>query len=412
MTNFGESREALAPENTRGGDSPVKTPEANSVTTQARILFLKSLSHELRSPLAAIVGYAELLGRQSAGDKEKVDAIRRNSKALVELLDDFLDLAKLDAGQFELQSAAFDPAQLVKEVVTYFEPAAREKSLLLSTELQQPIPTSVQADRKQLRRVLTHLIGNAIRFTDHGSIKISLRSISHAKQICFEVVDTGIGFRPDVLPKLFDSPERGGTNIRLALGQRLAHAMGGEIVVRNGARGGSVVTCSVSVTTSKGAGESPRRDELADPPLPEKPAVQSGKESFAPPITRWQILVVDDRRDIRRIMRHFVEAIGCEVTFAENGRQALDVISRQTANGPPLDLVFMDVQMPDLDGLETTRQLRAAGCSIPIVALTGNASDQDRAECLAAGFTDFLVKPIQPADLDRILATHLEPRES
>ncbi len=366
-----------------------------------RVDFLAKLSHEIRTPIAAILGFAELLVPHDDGDQEKISAIRRNAKKLIELINNILDLSKVEAGQLKVHRESLSPAQLLEELRSSKTAEASQKSLKLSVLIDNDVPLRITSDPIRLRQILMNLVANAIQFTDQGSIVLSTRLIAKSKQICFEVIDTGIGISAEQQTRLFMSYEQGGSGLGLVLGQRLAHALGGKITVRSEIGRGSafaiLLPCEPVDETKHVAVSATGANKLEASFASLDDAACAQREC-----PRLRVFVVDDRRDSRHLLKQFIERSGDEVVVAENGRQALEVMAGQTSGGEAFDLVLMDLQMPELDGLETTRQLRSLGHVLPIIALTASSRGDEREHCLQAGFTDFLTKPIALTDWDRV----------
>jgi PAS domain S-box-containing protein len=386
---------------------------ADEAARQASIDFLAHAGHEIRSPLAAILGFTELLVPHDESDMEKISTIRRNGELLAELINDVMEYVIIEAGRFELHFEPFSPTRLLEEICTSLKNQASKQSIHLSWKIDKNVPEEIVSDPPRLRKILVNLLANAIKFTDSGSIVVSAKMVSETNQICFEVTDTGTGINPEQLPRIFkpfeqvDSgiPQRfGGSGLGLAISQGLAHALGGKITVQSIVGRGSTFSCFIACEVSKRGDIDIATDSTVEP-LTEHYAAKSGGDHMINEPLKLRVLVVDDRRDIRRIASHVIEGSGASVIFAENGRQAVEIMSQEENRGS-IDLILMDVQMPELDGLEATRQLRSKGFALPIIALTGNTMDQDRVECLRAGYTDFLPKPICAADLLKMLKAH------
>lgn len=383
---------------------------------QAKSDFLANMSHEIRTPMTAILGFADLLQANDEEQRDKVETIRRNGQFLLELINDILDLSKIEAGKIELDMLRFSPNKLVEDVCSLMHVRAVESNLNLKVEFAGSIPDVIENDPIRVRQILINLVGNAIKFTHEGSICLRLSYDAELRHIQFEVIDTGIGITTELQAKLFRPFEQGdssivrrygGSGLGLAISQRLAQVLGGHITVQSEVGKGSCFTLSVPIgnvlemklveitdmTQSWSNHEIAK--EYGDNFLGRSTAtshVGSGQLNV-------RVLVVDDRRDIRFLTQHFVRQVGGEVLLAENGKQALAITDQERTAGRALDIILMDVQMPEMDGITATRHLRESNYTGPIIALTANAMDSDRQACLSAGYTDYLSKPIDATQL-------------
>ena len=385
---------------------------------RAKSNFLANMSHEIRSPMAAIIGYADLIETTNDREREKVETIRRNGQFLLALINDILDLSKIEAGKLDIDKISFSPISLVEEVCSLMNVRAAESHLDLRYEFVGPMPSSIDSDPIRLRQILINLVGNAIKFTERGRVILRTQFLADEESIRFDVIDTGIGMSPGQIERLFQPFEQGdssigrvygGSGLGLAISQRLAAMLGGEIRVES--RLGQGSTFSMTIAARRSTTEDAEFDwKLIEPPQHRVPKA-SGSESGSDGATRMNIraVIVDDRRDIRFLTQHFIEKLGGQVLAAENGEQALDLIQREQSANRPVDVVLMDVQMPKMDGITATKLLRARGFSKPIFALTANAMDSDRQACLNSGFTDYLSKPIDSSELLRMLRRYCSP---
>ncbi|WP_246151946.1 hybrid sensor histidine kinase/response regulator [Rubripirellula reticaptiva] len=351
--------------------------------------FLANMSHEIRTPMAAILGHADILKDhlQDPDDQQVVETIRRNGNFLLNIINDILDLSKIDAGKLEVEKTKVRPDGLLAEVRSLMDVRASEKQIPLRIQFDGPIPEWIESDPVRLRQILLNLVGNAIKFTDEGEVNVVCR---YAERILhFQVTDTGIGIKPDDQKALFrpftqvdntSTRSFGGTGLGLAICRRLAQALGGDISLQSEHGRGSTFTLSI---------EASEIGQLVEPNLAVDIAADNPGE-----ITSIQanVLVVDDRRDIRYLARHFIEKAGGTVVTATNGREAVDTITADEQS--TIDLIVMDMQMPVMDGYSAATELRQRGCTLPIIALTANAMKSDRDECLAAGCTDYTTKPL------------------
>ncbi|QDV40926.1 Aerobic respiration control sensor protein ArcB [Stieleria neptunia] len=355
--------------------------------------FLANMSHEIRTPMAAILGHADILKDhlQDPDNLQVVETIRRNGNFLLNIINDILDLSKIDAGKMEIEKSKVRPDGVLAEVCSLMNVRAFEKDLPLRVEFDGPIPEWVQTDPVRLRQILLNLVGNAIKFTDRGEVNVICR---YEDRLTFHVIDTGIGIKPHVQQSLFQPFKQadntstrsfGGTGLGLAICRRLAQALGGDVSVESEYGKGSTFTLTI---------DSAAKGPLVEPNLSLDVSAETPGESLT---ISANILVVDDRHDIRYLAQHFIEKAGGEVVTATNGQEAIDLI--ESDDRPPIDLIVMDMQMPVMDGYNAAAQLRRKGYDLPIIALTANAMKSDRDECLAAGCTDYTTKPLDSRKL-------------
>ncbi|MGQ9573786.1 MAG: PAS domain S-box protein [Thermoguttaceae bacterium] len=376
--------------------------EAAEAASRAKTEFLANMSHEIRTPVTAILGYADLLtdpGLSEAERRSFVEIIHRNGEMLLRLINDILSLSKIEAGKMTLEPADCPLWDLVEEVVSLMRVRAEEKGLDLELEPVFPLPQTVRTDSIRLRQILLNLIGNAIKFTQRGTVLVTVRLLcgeSGPPQVEFAVQDTGIGMTPEECARLFEpftqadaSTARrfGGTGLGLAISKRLAKMLGGDIKVESWPKVGSTFTLTIDP------------GPLEDVPLLDAVPERSGGQTpaCAPPNVRLRgrVLLAEDTVDSQRLIRAILAKAGLEVDVAENGRAACQMAWQSAAEGRPYDLILMDIQMPEVDGYEATRELRARGWCRPIVALTAHAMAGDRLRCLEVGCDDYLSKPIQ-----------------
>ena len=385
-----------------------------SEATRAKSAFLANMSHEIRTPMTAILGFIDVLSGslERPGDVEIVETIRRNGEYLLQLINDILDLSKIDAKKLVVERQACSPAGVVADGLSLMRGRADAKHLPLEVEYRGAIPDSIQSDSTRLRQILINLVGNAVKFTESGSVLVAVEFLAgrgSRPQMRFDVIDTGIGMTRQHVAQLFEpfaqgdsSTTRrfGGTGLGLAISKRLAKILGGDLVVASSPGKGSIFTLTVDAVLPPGA----RRIACVG-----VAAAKSESPAAAPPRARLncRVLLAEDGLDNQRLIVFLLEKAGAEVTVAENGQAAVDRIHAIRQEGLPLDLIFMDIQMPILDGYEATRKLRAEGCTTPIVALTAHAMAGDRQKCLDAGCDDYLTKPVTAATLIDMVAKHL-----
>ncbi|GAA6181783.1 ATP-binding protein [Shimia sp.] len=386
-------------------DQSRRTAEAAS---QAKSMFLATMSHEIRTPLNGVLGLAEVLGDTKLDQEQNrmVKMISSSGHALLQLINDVLDLAKIDAGKLTLDHADFDLHELCCETAELFSGQAAKKDVHLEVLPPEGAPTwFVHGAPNAVRQILTNLVGNAVKFTDAGSVTIRLENMPSApnmsRLVRLTVKDQGIGIAPEALDRIFDQFEQadastttkfGGTGLGLAIVKRLAEAMDGHVQVRSVENEGAEFSVVFPVTLAKST------------------SVETGvrlKHSFG-----RRILVADDNRVNQLVAQKLLENLGCEVITAANGVEAVDLAQ----SGEP-DLILMDVRMPVMDGLQATREIRANADDpkirkVPIVGLSANAHSEHRQNGIAAGMNGYLLKPVNREALVAELEQHWPSSET
>jgi len=370
--------------------------EAESAS-QAKTAFLANMSHEIRTPFQGLLGMLQLLDSdQLAPDQHRrLETARNSALHLLAVLDDVLDMSRLEAGTLTLAPQPVDLRALVADVQALMEAPALAKALALQVHVDPALPAQALLDGTRVRQILFNLLSNAIKFTDHGSVTLDLRAERDA--LLMTVTDTGIGIDERTRARLFQrfspgdasrSRRHGGTGLGLEISRNLARLMGGDITFDSTLGQGSRFVVRL-----------PLQAVAAAQPAPAAPA-----PSGTPGTRRLRVLAAEDNDVNREVLAAMIGMHDHEVSFAHNGREAVEAMRSQR-----VDLILMDLHMPEMDGIEAARAIRALpppAAHVPIVALTADVFADTRARCVEAGMNDFLTKPVGVTDLGRLLARY------
>jgi signal transduction histidine kinase/CheY-like chemotaxis protein len=388
---------------------------------RAKNEFLANMSHEIRTPMTAILGYAELCLAPDIPETDRrryAEIIHANGEHLLAVINDILDVSKIEAGRMTVEPTLCSPFEVVSEVRSLMHQRAKEKGLELAIELRGAVPEVVRTDPTRLRQILLNLANNAIKFTDHGRVVLRFGMQPRAQggeELVFEVEDTGVGLTPEQLERVFrpfvqadtsTTRKYGGSGLGLTISQTLARLLGGDLTCTSEPGRGS----TFRVGLDPGSLEGVRRLEQFPPSAAREPRAPLPVAGSVPDL-RGRVLLAEDVAVNRRLISTILLRAGIRVEEAENGKVALEKALAARDAGQAFDLVFMDMQMPEMDGYEATRSLRAAGYMRPIVALTSHSMSGERQRCLEVGCDEYMTKPIDRLVLLQVLTRFLPSTE-
>jgi PAS domain S-box-containing protein len=381
-----------------------RAKKAAEEANRAKTTFLANMSHEIRTPINALIGFNDLLRDLPPGSPEKEkyhQIIERNSELLLRLIDDILDLSKVESGHLSLEKIPVSLPDLLAEISNALSLLAYEKKIKFNLVSETTVPETILTDPTRLKQILNNVVGNAIKFTNHGSVLVKVFKDWRRNALRFEITDTGPGINPDAKEKLFKAFSQadpsttrkfGGTGLGLALSKKLARSMGGDLWLEYSEVGKG----SQFILEIEGSVPADKYSHLF-----------SGHTRGSPPkldpdqLKGTRVLLVEDSRDNQILVERYLTTRGAQVEKASNGQEAIE---RATDSG--FDIVLMDMQMPVLDGFTATKTLRQKGFTKPIIALTAHAMESDREKCLASGCDDYLTKPIRAATLADLISRH------
>lgn len=392
------------------GEAKARAEEAS----EAKTAFLANMSHEIRTPLGAMLGFAQLMADDqsaSAEQKAHLQTILRNGDQLFRVINDILDISKVEANKFEVEKIKFDLHDLIDDVIILLSLKAEEKGLHLAIHAVGPLPDTIESDPVRLKQILVNVIGNAIKFTAKGKVDVffGLKLADGSTKLEIRVVDTGPGIPPEKVGKLFrpftqadsaTSRKFGGTGLGLYLSKRLSESLGGDLALENSDSG-----CTFSITID--AGDIGTRELFRTGRSQREHLIRADFRKPETNISGVDVLVVDDSPDNLQITRRFLEAAGGRVTCVDSAEAAIALLEKAS-----FQVVLMDIQMPGLDGYEAVRKLRSElKYERPVLALTAHAMRGERERCLEAGFDGYLVKPIDRPALIAAVREHASQGE-
>ncbi len=395
--------------------------------SDAKSSFLANMSHEIRTPMTAILGFIDILaeletnGPHSPERLDAIETIKRNGEYLIKLINDILDLSKIEAGKMEVEQIPCCPFELVENVQSLIRVRSDTKGLIFESEFIGSIPETIMTDPTRLRQVLINLLGNAIKFTKAGTVRLVTRLASDANGrnlLQFDVIDSGIGMTEEQATRLFDpfvqadtSTTRnfGGTGLGLTISRRLARSLGGDIKIEYTKPNKG--TC-FRFTCDIGSLRSTRLLAPNHRPASAAKATETPNDALPDIKLDCNILLAEDGPDNQRLISFILKKAGAQVTIVDNGKLAVNKTVSSTKGDSPFDLILMDMQMPIMDGYQATARLRSLGLDTPIVALTANAMEGDREKCISVGCNEYTTKPIDRIELIKTINKAIMEKQS
>ncbi|MDH5233085.1 MAG: response regulator [Gammaproteobacteria bacterium] len=383
--------------------------EEATLASRAKSSFLANMSHEIRTPLTSIIGFAQLALNSEQSDDERISGLKTivaSGRHLLGIINDILDLSKIEADKLQVEQTSVSPIQLIKDVQALVEMQASEKNLQFDVELHFPLPSTIHSDSLRLKQVLLNLCSNAIKFTEQGWVKVSLQFDSDRQLLHFSIEDSGIGLTQEQIKNIFipfnqanvgTTRKFGGTGLGLSLSKHLTEMLGGELSVQSHTGVGSCFNLLIPTEAI-----TPEcllySDETSDQKVQPDDRIDFEQHQFV-----GRVLLVEDNAVNQLLIEKLLCRFGADVVLAENGQMAIDEVERHS-----FDLILMDLQMPVMGGIEATQKLRQSGYEQTIVALTANTMKEDKQRCLQSGFDDFISKPIDYQKLLSVLAQNLK----
>ncbi len=393
-----------------------------TVATKAKSDFLANMSHEIRTPMTAILGFSENLRNGDLSESETheaIETIHNNGGHLLCLINDILDVSKIEAGKMKLEQIACSVHEIMTDTAKLMKIRSDAKNLVFNTEVIGSIPETIQSDPTRLKQILINIIGNAIKFTDEGGVRLIARFVPDqvTPSMQFDVVDTGVGLTEEQVGRLFQafiqadstmSRKFGGTGLGLTISKSFAEMLGGNISVVNSAPG-----CGTRFRTTIATGplEGVRMVDAVTATRGTTSSKPSGASQSNKPLD-CRILLAEDGPDNQRLISFVLKKAGAEVTVAENGQIAFDLAMAAVSEGKPFDVILMDMQMPVLDGYKATMSLRERGYKGPVIAVTAHAMAADREKCIDSGCDDFASKPVDRQKLIELIRTYVSRKET